>query len=169
MYFYFKGSELIGFLAIHVDDVMFAGTKEFYKRIIQTIIKKYTVGRIELGSFNFTGWNLRQDPEGIILSQQSYLDKLSGEDFTALAALRKDKDEQMDSFDHKCYRKDVGSLGWVAQVSRPVLAYNHMISSTKFGSATAEQGRRIARLVNKLPETKFEIKVINLGIRIMMV
>ena len=57
----------------------------------------------------------------------------------------------------------MGSLGWVAQVSRPDLAYNHMISSTKCGSATAEHGRKIARLVNKLPETKYEIKFRNLG------
>ena len=163
MYFYFKGSDLMGVLAVHVDDVMFAGTEDFYKRIIQSIIKKYTVGRIESDSFNFTGWNLRQDPEGIILSQQSYLERLSGEDFTALAAPRKDKDEKMDSFGQKCYRKAVGSLGWVAQVSRPDLAYNHMISSTKCGSATAEHGRKIARLVNKLPETKYEIKFRNLG------
>ena len=121
------------------------------------------MGRIESDSFNFTGWNLRQDSEGIILSQQSYLDKLSGEDFTALAAPGKDKAEQMSSFGQKCYRKAVGSLGWVAQVSRPDLAYNHMNSSTKCGSATVEQGRKIARLINKLSETKYEIKFSNLG------
>jgi hypothetical protein len=91
MYFYFKGSELLGLLAIHVDDICFAGSDVFYKEIIQKIVKKYTVGRIESDSFNFTGWNLRQDSEGIILSQQSYLDKLSGEDFTALAAPGKTK------------------------------------------------------------------------------
>ena len=110
--------------------------------------------QVESDSFNFTGWNLRQDSEGIILTQQSYLNKLSGEDFTALAAPVKDKDELLDSVGQKCYRKAVGSLGWVAQVSRPDLAYNHMNSSTKCGSATVEQGRKLARLINKLPETK---------------
>ena len=163
LYFYYDGSELIGILSIHVDDICFAGNTKFYKEIIERIVKKYTVGRIESDSFNFTGWNLRQDSDGIVLTQQSYLEKLSGEDFTALCAPGKEKDELLDKLGQKNYRKAVGSLGWVAQVSRPDLAYSHMVSSTKSGKATVEQGRRLARMVNKLSETKYEIRFSNLG------
>ena len=95
---------------------------------------------------------MRQDSDGIILTQQSYLEKLSGEDFTTLSAPGEDKAELLDKFGQKKYRKAVGSLGWVAQVSRPDLAYNHMVSSTKCGKATVEQGRRLARTINKLSE-----------------
>ena len=62
----------------------FAGDKMFQENIIDKIVKQYTVGRIESDAFNFTGWNLRQDSNGIVLSQQSYLEKLSNEDFEAL-------------------------------------------------------------------------------------
>ena len=150
-------------MSIPVDDICFAGNYKFYKEIIERIVKIYTVGRIESDSFNFTGWNLRQDTNGIVLTQQSYLEKLSGEDFTALSAPGKDKAKLLDKHGQKKYRKAVGSLGWVAQVSRPDLAYSHMVSSTKCGKATVEQGRRLARIINKLSETKYEIRFSNLG------
>ena len=68
LYFFYEGTELIGILAAHVDDINFAGTPKFHKDVIAKVVKKYTVGRIESGSFNFTGWNLRQDSDGIVLT-----------------------------------------------------------------------------------------------------
>ena len=155
LYFYHDNNDLIGILAVHVDDVCFAGTTKFYKQIIDKIVKKYTVGRIESVSFNFTGWNLRQDSKGILLSQDSYLEKLSLEDFTSLSAPGRDKTEILDAKGQQLYRKGVGSLGWVAQVSRPDLAYQHMMSLTRAGHATVDDGRKLARVLNKLSETKY--------------
>ena len=63
MYFYFDGSEIIGIFSIHVDDISFFGNAKFYKNINEILFKKYTVGRIESVSFDFTGWNLRQDSD----------------------------------------------------------------------------------------------------------
>ena len=163
LYFYRDNNDLIGILAVHVDDVCFAGTTKFYKQIIDKIVKKYTVGRIESVSFNFTGWNLRQDSKGILLSQDSYLEKLSLEDFTSLSAPGRDKTEILDAKGQQLYRKGVGSLGWVAQVSRPDLAYQHMMSSTRAGHATVDDGRKLAKVLNKLSETKYEIRFNNLG------
>ena len=163
MYFFHEGDDLIGILAVHVDDVCFAGSGKFYKEIIEKIVRKYTVGRIESDSFNFTGWNLRQNAEGIVLTQQSYLEKLSSEDFTHLSAPGADKFKLLDAKGQHLYRKAVGSLGWVVQVSRPDLSYQHLTFSSKAGRATIEEGRKIARLINKLSETKYELVFSNLG------
>ena len=43
LYFFFIEDQLAGALAIHVDDVCFAGDKMFQKEIIDKIVKKYTV------------------------------------------------------------------------------------------------------------------------------
>ena len=163
LYMYYDQGELIGILALHVDDVCFAGNTKFQKEIVNKIVVKYTVGRIESTSFNFTGWNLRQDAQGIILTQQSYLEKLSAEDFSLLSVFNKEKNEPLDSAGQQMFRKGVGSLGWVAQVSRPDLAFQHMMFSTKAGHASVEDGRKLARVLNKLSETQYEIKFQNLG------
>ena len=163
LYFYYDDQELVGLLALHVDDVCFAGNTKFQKEIINKIVVNYTVGRIESTSFNFTGWNLRQDSSGIVLSQQSYLEKLSAEDFSLLSVSNKEKTEPLDAAGQQLFRKGVGSLGWVAQVSRPDLAFQHLMFSTKAGHASVEDGRKLARVLNKLSETQYEIRFQNLG------
>ena len=57
----------------------------------------------------------------------------------------------------------MGSIGWVAQVSRPDLSYAHINFACKAGRATVEDGRKIARIINKLAETKYDIRFSNLG------
>ena len=99
------------------------------------------------------------------LFQQSYLEKLSSEDFEALTSTRcvKDKNKLLDTKGQNVFRKAVGSIGWVAQVSRPDLSYAHINFACKSGRATVEDGRKIARMINKLAETKYDIRFSNLG------
>ena len=74
-----------------------------------------------------------------------------------------DKNKLLDMKGQNVFRKAVGSIGWVAQVSRPDLSYAHINFACKAGRATVEDGRKIARLINKLAETKYDIRFSNLG------
>ena len=60
------------------------------------------------------------------------------------------------------FRKAVGSIGLVAQVSRPDLSYALINFACKAGRATVVDGRKIARMINKLAETKYDINWIYL-------
>jgi len=96
------------------------------------------------------------------LTQQSYLEKLSGEYFSIFSAPNKKKDKILDPVGQGKYRKAVGSLGRVAQVSRPDPAFQQMISSTKSGCASEEDGRKLARSINKLQDTKYNLAILEI-------
>ena len=94
------------------------------------------VGRVEVENFTFTGWNLRQDKDGITLTQESYLDKLRQESFSGLSCFGQDKTELLDEHGQTLFRKAVGRIGWVSQVTRPDISWMYVNLSTKTTQCT---------------------------------
>jgi hypothetical protein len=163
LYFYYVDGALSGIIETHVDDLCFAGDSTFHKKVIKGIIERFTIGRVEVENFTFTGWNLRQDKDGITLTQDSYVEKLSKEDFSAMTCPGQMKHEILDEAGQSLFRKAVGSIGWVSQVTRPDLSWMYVHLSTKSGKATVEDARKAERVVRKIPESKQTIRFSNLG------
>jgi hypothetical protein len=163
LYFYYVDGALSGIIETHVDDLCFAGDSTFHEKVIKGIIERFTIGRVEVENFTFTGWNLRQDKDGITLTQDSYVEKLSKEDFSAMTCPGQMKHEILDEAGQSLFRKAVGSIGWVSQVTRPDLSWMYVHLSTKSGKATVEDARKAERVVRKIPESKQTIRFSNLG------
>ena len=53
-----------------LEDFLFYGEKLFHQKIINKVKKKYVIGAQEGTLFSYKGWNLRQDEEGITITQQ---------------------------------------------------------------------------------------------------
>ena len=104
-----KNGDLAGIICCHVDDLCYAGTAEFHKLIIEGVVSKFTVGRLEAESFTFTGWNLKQDLDGIILTQDSYNDKINMQDFSVLEFGKVDNTRILNTMEQTVFRKAVGT------------------------------------------------------------
>ena len=111
--------QLSGIIEAHVDDLCFAGNLRFHEQVIKGVIENFTVGKVEVENFTFTGWNLRQDMDEITLTQESYLDKLRQESFSGLSCSGQDKTELLDELGQTLFHNAVGSIGLVSQVTRP--------------------------------------------------
>ena len=61
------------------------------------------------------------------------------------------------------YRAVVGRISWVATTSRPDLAYDNLVLSTKLGNATARDMKQAVKIMKKLKVDGTSMKFVNLG------
>ena len=81
LFLYHKEDQLEGFLVFHVDDIILAGSEEFTE-IMKKLRTKYNFGKVEKGSFAFTGLNISQaESSQITLHQKDYIEKLEAPDY----------------------------------------------------------------------------------------
>ena len=163
VYFDKKSRELLGFVASHVDDFLYAGNDRFHKEIIDPIKKKYVIGACEDTFFSFTGWNLEQTPDGITVSQKDYLDGLDLTPFDILQNLPGKNDDKLTDEQVNILQRANGVLGWLCQVSKPELAYYYVEFSALIRRATIGDAKRLIKLLHKAKADLSTIKFANLG------
>ena len=79
------------------------------------------------------------------------------------------KHNVVDDHKQKQFRSRVGSLNWMAINTRPVLAYEVKEMSTKFGKATVDDMRRVARGIKKANSQQIGPRFSKLGDLMVMV
>ena len=60
----------------HVDDFRWAGSDEFKANVLDSLWKKYRVGKVFLKAFTYTGINISQDNDNIALNQIDYINSI---------------------------------------------------------------------------------------------
>ena len=117
---------------LHVDDFLLAGNETFYKLVQEKLLSRFTFGKVESGSFRFTGLNIKQTSEGIFVDQNDYVQSLEPIDVEKLV----DPKESLPKEKFAAYRALTGQLNWAAENTRPDLAFDARELSTKNKSAT---------------------------------
>ena len=68
MFFLHKGDKLSGIVCCHVDDFLHAGDEHF-ENIMNRLRKRFVAGKVEERNFNYIGFRIIQDKNGIALDQ----------------------------------------------------------------------------------------------------
>ena len=157
-----KGS-VIGILVSHVDDILVAGTPYFYNNILANIIKQYTISKQECNDFVFTGFNLKQTADSIVLTQKQYLDKLDLDSISDLAKVKGDKTMELNEEQQDTFRKAIGMLQWISSNSMPELSYLSTHYAARSHLATPTDARKLFRTLSKAKNELTTIKFHNLG------
>lgn len=163
IYTHRKTGDIIGFILSHVDDFLYGGTALFHKKVIKHIKTKYVIGACEETLFSFTGWNLEQTEEGITVTQRDYLNDLNLDQFEALMIAKGNNDDKLNQEQTSLFQKANGILGWLAQVSKPDLAYAYVEFSSLTRKATLGDAKRLIRMLKKARADLDTIKFSNLG------
>ena len=72
LFIYRHNSKLSGIITLHVDDFLRTGDYQFKKDIIQILTKKFIAGKSDKVSFNYVGFQIMEDNQGITISQSHY-------------------------------------------------------------------------------------------------
>ena len=67
------GGELEGLLAWHVDDMVGAGSRRFYKEVLHTLMNTFNFGSTSEGKYQCLGWNVVHRKDDILVSQEDYI------------------------------------------------------------------------------------------------
>ena len=137
MYMYYKeDGSLGGMMLTHVDDLIHgSGDEEFYRTVMEPLKERFLFGQEEEGEFKYIGLHVRQERDCIVIDQDQYVDGL---EIPEVLGLEDYENNDILNEDHQGeYRAVVGKISWVATTSRPDLAYDNLVLSTKLGNTTA--------------------------------
>ena len=81
--FLHENGVLKGVVAVHVDDFMWSGCKEFEERVVMKLREIFQVGKEESISFKFLGLGLKSDKGKMFLSQNQYITDTYNQLFSA--------------------------------------------------------------------------------------
>ena len=71
-----NNGELSGICILHVDDFLLGGNTYFFSLVESKLIGRFTFGKIEVENFKFTGLNIQQTQEGILVDQNEYIQSI---------------------------------------------------------------------------------------------
>ena len=121
---------------------------------MENLVKRFTFGKIECNNFKFTGLNITQVKDGILVDQNDYIQSLKPISIDGSF----DKDEELPKSKYLEYRALTGQLTWAAENTRPDLSFDARELSTKNKKATFED-LRYANKVLKKAQLEKDVKI----------
>ena len=113
---------LSGLIEVHVDDMIWIGTKLFAIFVIAPLCSAFQMGSRSKTEFDYLGLHVCQSQNGITLDQIEYIDSITP---IVLSRQRQTaKQDFCDGSESKLFRQLVGKLNWISSQSRPDIAFD---------------------------------------------
>ena len=144
LYFH-KAGKLIGLIALHVDDFQGAGTTDFFRGVMDKICLKFKISKREKENFKYTGVNVRKIGNEIVLDQNDYAESLK----EIKVDPKDDNKRALTREEYKEFRGATGKLNWLAEMTRPDLAYDCLNLSCHTKSATVGNIKEANKAIKK--------------------
>ena len=122
---------LEGIIGIHVDDLIFAGSKLFHATITEKMTKKFQFTKLKEDTFSFTGCMITKLNNGDIkIDQKEYASGVTINDIPEGPSNRK-----LNAKEIKQYREYIGKLNWLSQLTDPTISFMTHEFSTNVSEA----------------------------------
>ena len=119
LFYKYNNGSLEGFLAVHVDDFYWSGTKHFEKTVISRLRSTFNVGKEESEDFTYVRLSVNQDKHGITLDQVSYISSLK-----KIQVPSDSKEDCLNMKDSDSLRSKLGQLLWISGQTRPDVSFH---------------------------------------------
>ena len=159
-FYLIKDGILIGIVALHVDDFLFAGSKYFNQAIITKLLSCFKVGKSETRDFLYTGFRMKQTEEGVTIDQEKYVKNVVIP--TVDVQQLKDRKRDMNQDELTLLRQITGIVNWAARATRPDLSFEMIDLSTKFKGGQVEDLIKAKNVAARLKKIEMSIMVSNL-------
>ena len=139
------GEKLEGMIGLQVDDFHSAGTQLFHEAVTEKIKEIFELGKVEEGSFRFSGLDVEEKENSISISQKDYKESLKEMEIPKDV----DPEDEITKEDYKGFRGLVGKLSWLQGQTRPDLAFDSLLLSMKTRNTTYSDINKINKIVKK--------------------
>lgn len=117
-----RNGSLVMVLVTHVDDFVYCGRREWVLKVIGHIRTVFKISFEAQGAFKYTGLNVVQRKEGIMVDQNNYIASLDSVDLSKQRLARKEED--LTTAERTRIRSLGGQLLWVTTQTRPDASYD---------------------------------------------
>ena len=159
VFFWKNEGKLNGVMAVHVDDFLYCGSKEFELKVITVLKTKFLTSKVESETFTHLGLEVKQTEDCITLHQQNYIEEIE----LLSVGKKKEKNELLSDEEFKELRAVVGQLLWVSGQTRPDISFDTCQLSSSLKSATVEDHLRANKTIKKLKSNEVKLKFHNIG------
>ena len=120
-----QNNKLIGMIILHVDDFLIAGNEQFLRETKEQLSERFEFGSIKEDRFEFTGLNIDQKIGEISIDQNKFIGEIEP------VQVNKEDMGLLNWKKQKQYRRLVGKLLWVSDITRGDIANDTRHLSTK--------------------------------------
>ena len=138
-----------GFLAIHVDDIIFGGDKDFHS-LIHKLCTHYKVGSIERGDFTYCGISITSvfDANNVFSIQLDQIPFILS--LVEMPVPHITDNAVLSRGEQTVFRSLLGKVSWIALQTRSDIAYETNQLSMSMSAPTAFDVKRLNALVRNL-------------------
>ena len=152
LFYYHKDNNLIGMIAIHVDDFLWSGAKEFEINFISKLRNMFVVGKENQSAFKYLGINLVEKNSDITIDQINYSENIK--------PIKLTNNETIDK-DH--LQSQIGKLLWISSQTRPDIAFDVCQLGTNFKNSGEKEIKYANKVLTHLKQDSVQIKYKYLG------
>ena len=151
-----KDNKLGGVICWHVDDMVACGGDEFYEEVLLKLMNMFTFGSTSEGKYRCLGWNVHHEDNNIYVNQSDYVDTKI--DFLNVNTKQHLGTEKLGAELIKIVRGMIGKLRWLADQSRPDIAYNLLELSIQSHNPTYDTIKLINKTVAQVKNREYHLK-----------
>ena len=148
LFFWHKNGILSGLICIHVDDFIWAGTKEFKESIMKNLETHFKVGSMACGKFHYLGVSIVQMSESIRVTQKKYVQEVHEIEINSERA--KQRKDELKIEEKQTLQATIGQLNWLSTQTRPDIAFDVCDLCSRISCATVEDILCLNKVVKKL-------------------
>ena len=158
VFYWYERGQLIGILAVHVDDFLWAGSKNFEENVVSKIKSIFEIGKEQSISFQYIGLEIKEDDDCIILSQRQYCETIE-----EIQIEKRDLNSLLSENEKSIMRAKLGQLLWVSKQSRPDIAFDVTDLAGRLHNSTINEIKRLNKIIKRTKLENVELKFQNLG------
>ena len=141
-------SKISGVICMHVDDIFWAGTAKFNSSVIGSIHNEFRVGSGSTGMFKYIGLQIAECETNVKMSQHDYVSTLR--EIPLDSKRKSSRSSFLTTNELEEFRVAVGQLIWLANQTRPDVAFEICELSTHCHNATVEDAIQANKVITKV-------------------
>ncbi len=153
-----ENGALRGVLAVHVDDIIFAGD-EILMSALETLSLRFAFGSQKSGSFVHLGIEIKHDlaNQTVTLGQESYISTLSPIELGPSRGM--DSDAPLNVLEQQQLRMLTGSIMWIAGMTRPDISVDASLLAGKLHNPTVQDVLTANKIIRYLKSSSSSVIV----------
>ena len=161
LFFWHHEEKLSGMFILHVDDFLWAGTEDFQRTVVDRVKSAFKIGKEAEGAFRYIGLEIAHGKDGIMLTQDPYIDSLSEIPVPAKRVAQKEyllKQSEVTEL-----RGAIGQVQWASNQTRPDISYDALELSTAIREPKVKDLLQANKVIKRLKSKKSNILFPDLG------